>query len=143
MNWTWEPVDAGRANRALKVKVSSLELSSDDPCATFIGSSGTEYTCTLDDCTCPDFAINERKGNRQPCKHIIRLAMELGILNKEGRTAGQQLEKDISDLEQKLAIYAWHYYVLDVPDVSDKEYDNLKSEYLNLIKSVSNMRGGV
>ena len=57
MNWEWGQVEAGRAARALKVKVVSMDLNSDDPSAVFVGSSGAEYTCTLDDCTCPDFSV--------------------------------------------------------------------------------------
>lgn len=134
MNWEWGQAEAGRAARALKVKVVSMDLNSDDPSAVFAGSSGAEYTCTLDDCTCPDFAINERKGLRQPCKHITRLAMEAGILNREGRTVQQQHAVDLDDLEHRLALYAWHYYVLDSPDIPDKEYDSLKARYLSMLK---------
>lgn len=133
MNWEWGQVEAGRAARALKVKVVSMDLNSDDPSAVFAGSSGARYTCTLDDCSCPDFSINERKGQRQPCKHMIRLAMELGILNREGRTVQQQTKQDLSELEHRLAIYAWHYYVLDDPDVSDNEYDRLKAQYMAML----------
>lgn len=137
MNWEWGQVEAGRAARALKVKVVSLDLEENDPSAEYVGSNGSHYTATLDDCTCPDFSIQERKGNRQPCKHIIRLAMELGILNREGRTNDQQLNHDIDALENKLAIYAWHYYILDAPDISDKEYDNLKARYMQMLKKRS------
>ena len=133
MNWNWGPVESGRAARALKVKAASFDLNSPEPSAEFIGSSGARYTCTLEDCTCPDFSINENKGQRQPCKHITRLAMELGILNRDGRTPSEQKAVDISQMEQALALYAWHYYVLDSPDISDKEYDELKSKYMSMI----------
>ena len=138
MKWEWGNVEAGRAVRAVKVKVVSLDLNNDDPAGKFIGSNGNEYTCTLDDCTCPDFAINERKGKRQPCKHIIRLAMEIGILNREGRTDSEQTAHDLHELEQELALYAWHYYVLDSPDISDNEYNKLKAVYFKLLNRVNN-----
>lgn len=134
MDWNWGSVEAGRVSRALKVKVLSLDLHADDPSGIFVGSSGAEYTCTLEDCTCPDFSINERKGKRQPCKHIIRLGMEMGILNKDGRTHKEQDTFNLQEMEQALAIYAWHYYVLDAPDISDEEYDKLKASYLKLLK---------
>lgn len=134
MKWEWGPVEAGRAARALKVNVISLDLKNSDPSAEFVGSKGDHYTCTLDDCTCPDFSIQQKKGNRQPCKHIIRLAMERGILNRDGRTDSQQLDYEIDVLEWELALYAWHYYVLDDPDIPDSEYDDLKERYLRLRK---------
>jgi len=136
MHWEWSSIDAGRAERALKVKIVSVDLNSNVPSGIFAGSGGAQYTCTLEDCTCPDFAINERKGNRQPCKHIIRLAMECGILNRNGRTPQAQSAYDLNDMERTLALYAWHYYILNRPDVSDKEYDDLKAQYMTLVQKV-------
>ena len=133
MSWNWGSVEPGRAARALKVKVVSFDLAGDEPSAKCIGSTGAEYVCTLEDCTCPDFSINERKGKRQPCKHIIRLGMEMGILNKDGRTHKEQDVFNLQELEHALAIYAWHYYVLDAPDISDKEYDKLKADYMKML----------
>ena len=133
MNWEWGSVEKGRAERALKVKIDSLDLNNADPSGVFIGSGGGQYTCTLEDCTCPDFVNNERKKQRQPCKHIIRLAMEAGILNDEGRTQDEQSACDFHSLEQKLANYAWHYYILDDPLIPDHEYDAMKRHYLKML----------
>ena len=65
---------------------------------------------------------------------MVRLAMECGILNENGLTTDEQRQVDIQNLEMELALYAWHYYVLDTPDVSDKEYDYLKAKYLDMRK---------
>lgn len=135
MSWNWGAVEPGRAARALKVKVVSFDLAGNDPSAKFIGSTGAEYICTLDDCTCPDFSNNEKKGKRQPCKHMIRLAMEMGILNKEGRTSEEQDAHDLARMEQSLALYAWRYYVLNSPDISDGEYDDLKQHYIEMLRT--------
>lgn len=133
MNWNWPTVDAGRADRARKVKIISMDLTTDDPLLIVKGSGG-EYRVTLNDCTCSDFSINANKGKPMACKHMVRLAMELGILNANGLTADEQRQVDISNLEARLALYAWHYYVLNAPDVSDREYDALKTQYLDLIE---------
>ena len=61
--------------RIASAKKSTCTPVSLDPSActgTFKGSSGT-HTTALDHCSCVDF--NRR---RLPCKHMYRLAMELG-----------------------------------------------------------------
>ena len=131
--WNWPTVDAGRADRAKKEKIISKDLNADNP-SLIIKGSGGEYRATLSHCTCKDFSINANKGEPIACKHMVRLAMELGILNANGLTADEQRQVDISNLETRLALYAWHYYVLNSPDVSDKEYDALKTQYLDLIE---------
>lgn len=133
MIWNWPTVDAGRAERARKVKIIEIDTNAGTPCAVFKGSGG-EYTSTLTGCTCPDFSINVNKRKPQACKHMVRLAMECGILNENGLTPDEQRQVDVQNLEMELALYAWHYYVLDTPDISDKEYDYLKTKYLEMRK---------
>lgn len=133
MIWNWPTVDAGRAERAHKLKFISMNTEAAEPNAVFKGSGG-EYSSTLTGCTCPDFSININKRKPQACKHMVRLAMECGILNENGLTPDEQRQVDIQNLEMELALYAWHYYVLDTPDVSDKEYDYLKAKYLDMRK---------
>lgn len=36
-----------------------------------------DYHVTLEECTCPDFQYNQAR--KKPCKHMYRLAMELGL----------------------------------------------------------------
>ena len=82
MDWKWGLLDTGRVERAKKVKLLSVDsASSSCRCA---GSSGVVYDTTLISCTCSDFTIQH---GAQPCKHIIRLAMELDVLNENGMTA--------------------------------------------------------
>lgn len=132
MIWNWPTVDTGRAERAHKVKIISINKNANNPEAVFKGSGG-EYTASLQECTCPDFSININKGKPMACKHMVRLAMECGILNENGLLPKEQKRIDIEKLEMRLALYAWHYYVLDCPDVSDKEYDSLKADYMRMI----------
>ena len=66
---------------------------------TIKGSGKKPYTVTLSSCTCNDFS-----RRHLPCKHIYRLAAELGLIDlpvKSGASKGNQftLEEAISALE--------------------------------------------
>lgn len=61
--------------RAGQIKEKDFVMGSDGQSATITGSSGT-YEVTLDECTCSSFV--KVHGNR-PCKHMYKLAMELGL----------------------------------------------------------------
>lgn len=47
--------------------------------AEFIGSKGRNYYTSLDACQCRDFFVRQK-----PCKHMYRLAVELGLMNIDG-----------------------------------------------------------
>ena len=67
-----------------------LSLDRDKPEAIFKASSsrnGTTYTTTLQSCTCHDFAITH---GAMPCKHILRLAGELGLFKSEHFLSGER-----------------------------------------------------
>lgn len=51
-------------------------------CFEIRGASGAVYRTTLNDCTCPDF-----RHRHQPCKHMYRIALELGLLSDLGAQA--------------------------------------------------------
>ena len=69
---------------------------------TVIGSNGNTYITTLNSCTCPDFV-----HRRIPCKHMYRVAIELGQLSAmsdgfDRKTYIQfQIEKELH--EKKMA----------------------------------------
>ena len=129
MEWAWGSADAPRAARATKVKVLFVN-DGEKPSIECEGSDGAHYYASLEACSCPDFSINQRNGKAAACKHMVRLAVELGLLNKEGRTPRDQFLFDLQQRENLLAGYAWHYYVLNDPQISDEEYDKLKGEYM-------------
>ena len=132
MKWIWEseaPKDAGRLKRAAKVKVDSLTINENECTGVFIGSEGTIYHTGLDTCSCPDFAI---KQGYIPCKHILRLAMEAGIINENGNTPQQQRLADIQSLRYQIATAYGFYYCFDDPMISDKKYDELKAQLSKL-----------
>lgn len=73
--------------------------------AVFPGSGAIPYTTTLDSCTCVDFA--RRKA---PCKHIYRLAIELGLLDLSAKSG-------INKNNQK---QMWYDVVSELENLTDK-----------------------
>ena len=74
-------ITENRLTSAKKKECTPLRLFEDSASALFAGSEGNVYETTLDQCSCPDFAI---QGYLQPCKHMIRLAMELNRIPTDG-----------------------------------------------------------
>ncbi len=58
----------------------------------FAGSGKNPYTATLDSCTCGDFFHRQL-----PCKHMYRLAIELGLLNEPAESG---INKNTLDRQQ-------------------------------------------
>lgn len=79
-----DPALASRRKRSHSLKMISLDKEKIK--AVFQSGSNdarikaNQYVTTLTDCTCRDFFIGKRK---RPCKHILRLAEELGLFQNE------------------------------------------------------------
>lgn len=63
-----------RIAAAKKISAKKVSVDAENGSASVDGSASIPYIVTLESCTCPDFIIN--KG---PCKHMYRLAFELGV----------------------------------------------------------------
>ena len=74
-------ITENRLSSALKKELTPLQIDRESSAAIFSGSGGKAYDTTLDHCSCPDFAI---QGFSQPCKHMIRLAMEVNKIPSDG-----------------------------------------------------------
>ena len=74
-------ITENRRISALKKDMTPLRIDRASSSGLFAGSSGSIYETNLDQCTCPDFAI---QGFSQPCKHMLRLAMELDLIPNDG-----------------------------------------------------------
>ena len=94
--------------------------------------SNIVHTTTLRTCSCEAYKYREKLG-RGPCKHMVRLAMELGLVNENGCTPEEQLAEDIRNVEARLALTAGFYHVIHQPLIADEEYDRLKTSYLELL----------
>ena len=66
-----------RITSAKMAKTTPQSIDKENQTAFFPSSGETPYFTTLENCTCIDFARREL-----PCKHIYRLAMELGIIEE-------------------------------------------------------------
>lgn len=75
-------VDDGRKKKALDGAMTPFEIDEEAKVATFPGSEGELYSASLSGCTCTDFHMN--LAGERPCKHMIRLAMELGEYPADG-----------------------------------------------------------
>ena len=64
-----------RLERARSIRPENIGIvDANTETAEIYGSDGMAYTVSLSDCECVDY---ERRG--LPCKHMIRLALELGL----------------------------------------------------------------
>lgn len=134
MEWDWklEEIDTARAKRASKVKLESIEVNGEQATADVVDEASGEivYHTMLDDCDCQDFRFNT-KGNK-PCKHILALAMAVGIVNKNGYTPEQQRLVDIDALKERIAVAAGYYHVFHESVMNNSEYDAMKAELYKL-----------
>ena len=78
MSFRADLITESRQKSANDKKQTPLRLFPENQSGIFASSEGGFYEATLEQCTCPDFAI---QGHLQPCKHMIRLAMEFGIVD--------------------------------------------------------------
>ncbi|MBQ7630757.1 MAG: SWIM zinc finger family protein [Selenomonadaceae bacterium] len=90
MKWPHEilnaPELATRRKRSHNVKLISIDKI--NATAEFQSSSkGKTYETTLGHCTCKDFALGH---GEHPCKHILRLAEELGLFENEKFLSGER-----------------------------------------------------
>ncbi len=67
-----------RIEKAKRAENTPLNISVEEKFGKFGGSHGTYHT-TLEYCECFDF-----KSRKMPCKHMYRLAIELGVIDADG-----------------------------------------------------------
>lgn len=69
-----EPSQISKRSKAEALKASQVKVNKEDQTAKILGSALEPYHVSLSDCTCPDYAVYGL-----PCKHMYRLAIDLGI----------------------------------------------------------------
>ena len=95
--WPEHPADADEEKRlasAQQSKTSPISIDKEHETGVFYGSGKDPYQTSLASCTCNDFV-----RRKKPCKHVFRLAMELGIIDaayKTGRSTGERNEAQLS-----------------------------------------------
>lgn len=120
--WNWE-VRESSLKKAVEFKPA--EIQSIDKSKPFIVING--HTANLDECDCQDFI--KSKGGVHACKHMIRLAIELGVINKSGNTPEQQYAADKHEYRNVIAMAYGRYHLFHEPLMTDEEYDKMKAEY--------------
>ena len=96
---TWEPEKhttdyaLKRIKSAMSAKLTPLKIDATDCYGYFQGSHG-RYETWLDHCPCGDF-----HRSKLPCKHIYRLAVELGVIEIIRRPAGGYSKELLSGIK--------------------------------------------
>lgn len=81
------PDQIKRLEKAKTAACTPLSVSVEECCGVFSGSHGT-YDTYLDSCTCIDFV-----RRKLPCKHIYRLAIELGEIHEATDSDVRQVKR--------------------------------------------------
>ena len=98
------PDQKKRIASAQTAACTPVSISREEGRGTFSGSHGV-YQTTLESCTCADFS-----RRRLPCKHVYRLAIELGVMEgaaasdvskvKRPAAPGRSLKQAVADVEK-------------------------------------------
>lgn len=129
----WENPDASRLKSALAAEMTPLSMDAEAGNASFAGSSEVYWT-DLGKCTCMDFHINQSRS--APCKHMVRLAMELGLLPSDGKKddlEAAQYRVALNEIKEMLATGDLYHAI--------KIVAFLKNLYMNGESSLPDTRG--
>ncbi len=91
------PDQIKRLASAKKADCTPISISKEEESGVFSGSHGT-YSTTLESCTCVDFS-----RRRLPCKHMYRLAMELGVYEGDFVSDSSKIKKKVDKREALIA----------------------------------------
>lgn len=98
---------------AKKISTSDVNIDYNNESALISGSSDCPYSVTLESCSCYDF-----ESRNLPCKHIYRLAIDLGYLS------------DLPTLDKKLSKN------FDIQSETSRFYDYYKSGIISAEKFI-------
>lgn len=89
------PDDLKRLASAQKPECTPVSLDKEKEIGFFTGKYGS-YTTSMSECTCVDFS-----RRKSPCKHMIRLAIELGYIKCSSDSNPEKIRKPSSGLTTK------------------------------------------
>ena len=93
-----------RIASANSLKSAQVQVNKENQSAIIQGSGSTPYEITLNSCTCFDF-----ESRQLPCKHMYRLALELGLLSElpalNKQASKSFTEKVQSDIDHYFDLY--------------------------------------
>ena len=119
-----DPEQAKRLKSAKSASCTPLDVSVSEQRGEFSGSHGI-YETTLTSCTCIDFA-----RRKMPCKHIYRLAIELGELRDDAESDLSQVKSpDLSRAEKRAALAEAVRFIESYPEnVQRKIHDVIRAD---------------
>ena len=97
-----------------KIKADAITVNVEDQTAVVVGSDPEPYRVSLSECSCFDFASRE-----WPCKHIYRLASELGMLEDWPKVSRSGSKAALEDAQAE--IERWRQEFL-AGNISAKKY---------------------
>ena len=99
-----------RIESAEKLKPSDLAVDAGSQTMQVQGSASDPYVVSLSECSCTDFQIRQA-----PCKHMYRLAMELGMMDSLPKFDKKKNGFDVkSELERYRSLYSERKISTDV-----------------------------
>lgn len=84
----------------------------------------TIYSTSLSDCTCPDF-----QRRKLPCKHIYKLALELGIVTKDWDLSG--IPDTVKELFSSLSYTDKVKYLYLISKYNGQEYFEVRQQEIS------------
>lgn len=118
-----DPDQVKRRLNGEKISPQAVSVDADGRCALIAGSEPEPYRVTLTGCSCFDFA-----GRGLPCKHMYRLADELGLSDPWPKESRKEREAALDAAEKDLA--RWREIYL-AGGVSAKKYAKIADALLS------------
>lgn len=100
-----EPDQIKRRLTAEKIKACAVKVDTDMQTATIQGSEAEPYVVTLNSCTCIDYTMRGL-----PCKHMYRLAQELGLQLPWPARNDAKVKKLKNNTEDELELWRKAYF---------------------------------
>lgn len=128
-----DPEQIKRFDKSKTAECTPLEVDKLTGVGRFSGSSGV-YETNLEVCRCRDFIIR-----RKPCKHMYRLAIELGIITTDSvKTDSRSIKSPGSTKEQRRQAFLKSIDLIESYDIETQKMikdliycHNTKREYLS------------
>ena len=109
-----------RIQSSKSAKLTPVSVDSDGMTGVFKGSGRQPYNVSLESCTCVDFI-----RNKKPCKHMYRLATELGALG--------DAKDDVQRFRDRGM--AWE----EVADIVEELSEDAQLEFISLIRGLKKL----
>lgn len=128
-SWDFLSIPPQRVKAAKSTHLLAVDRKNET--ATFLSSDKeTVYHTSLTGCECVYYCTHG-----DPCKHVVRLAMELGVLNSNGVPPEEQDRRDCAAYRDKLALAFGYKHLFGEPTMSDEEFNSLYREYNDFLAS--------